>query len=123
VECTQRATPTHGLTTDHTNRIQSLLSHHSLLPTLARVLREDGKRSLELAAALATVFYTVSSVRQLHSQIGELQVGALLLDLCQLEVQRVAQRIAQEGAGAAPGSVVARMVAAATGQGSPLTDR
>lgn len=90
---------------------------------MARLLREDGRRSLELAGAAAAAFYSLSGLRQLHRAIGELQVGALLLDLCQLEVQRTAQRIAQEGRGAAPGALAARMAAAAAGKGPLLTEQ
>jgi hypothetical protein len=106
-----------------TRHVQALLSHPSLLPTLMRLLREDGKRSLDLSAAVAAAFYSLSCLRQLHRVVGELQVGALLLELCQLEVQRTAQRIAHEGPAAAPGPLMARMAAAAAGQGPPLTER
>ncbi|KAI8472723.1 MAG: kinesin-associated protein-domain-containing protein [Monoraphidium minutum] len=102
---------------------EALLSHPSLLPTLARLLREDGRRSLELAAAVAACFYSLSTMRQLHHVVGELQVGAQLLELCQLEVQRTAQRIREEGPGAAPGALAARMAAAAAGSGPPLAER
>jgi hypothetical protein len=62
-------------------------------------------------------------MRQLHRTIGELQVGALLLELCQLEVQRTAQRIAVDGLVASPGAQAARLAAAAVGQGPKLTER
>lgn len=102
---------------------QALYVHASLLPTLARLLREDGRRSLELSAAVAGAFYALSCARQLHRPIGELQVGALLLELCQLEVQRTAQRIANEGRAVTPGALAARLAAAATGRGTPLSEQ
>lgn len=98
------------------------MSHPSLLPTLARLLREDGRRSLELAGAATSAFCVLSSVRQLHRIIGELQVGALALELAQLEVQRTVQRIAQEGPAATPAALVARLAAAAAGRGPSLSD-
>jgi hypothetical protein len=55
--------------------IQSLLSHDTLLPTLARVLREDGMKSLELATAVAGCFLCCSSLAQLHKLLLENQVG------------------------------------------------
>jgi hypothetical protein len=102
---------------------QVLQAHASLLPSLARLLREDGRRSLELSASVAAVFFALSCDRQLHRTIGELQVGALLLELCQLEVQRTAQRIANEGRGATPGALSVRLAAAAAGRGAPLSEQ
>lgn len=102
---------------------QGLVTHPSLLPTLARVLREDGRRSLEVAAAVASTFFGLSAMRQLHQTIRELQVGATLLELCQLEVTRTAQRMREDGLAASPASQVARMIAAATRAGPPLTER
>lgn len=103
--------------------MQVLLSQQSLLPTLARLLREDGRRSLAMAGAVAGAFYCLSCMRQLHQTIGELHVGVLLLELCQLEVQRTAQRIAEDGLTAAPSAQAARMAAAASGLGPPLMEK
>lgn len=102
---------------------QVLRTHASLLPSLARLLREDGRRSLELSANVAGVFFALSCGRQLHRTIGELQVGALLLELCQLEVQRTAQRIANEGRDSTPGALAVRLAAAAAGRGAPLSEQ
>jgi hypothetical protein len=54
--------------------VQALLSRDSLLPTLARVLREDGMKSLELATAIAGCFLACSSLAQLHKLLLENQV-------------------------------------------------
>jgi hypothetical protein len=94
-----------------------------LIPTVARLLREDGRRSIELAAATAEIFFVLSAMQQLHNVISELQVGALLLELCQLEVQRTVQRIKEDGPVAAPGALVARVAAAAAGSAPPLSER
>ena len=98
------------------------MAHPSLLPTLARLLREDGRRSLPLASAIASAFCVLSSFRQLHHNISELQVGATVLELVQLEVQRTAQRITQQGPIAAPMALVTRLAAVAPGQAPPLSD-
>lgn len=103
--------------------MQALASHPSLLPTLTRLLREDGARSLDLAAAVACALYALSGVRQLHRAIAELQAGALLLELCQLEVARTAQRIEQDGRAAAPTTVAARLASAAATNTPPLSDK
>ena len=97
----------------HGALLQALLLHPSLVPTLARLLREDGRRSLELAAAVAGVFHVMSTMSHLHAVVSELQVGALLLDLCHLEVQRAVQRTQEFGPAAAPGALAARVAQAA----------
>lgn len=55
---------------------QALLSRETLLSTLARLLREDGPRSLEMAAAVAGCFYACSCIKELHRQLLDNQVGA-----------------------------------------------
>lgn len=55
---------------------QVLLSRETLLSTLARLLREDGPRSLEMATAVAGCFYACSCVKELHRQLLDNQVGA-----------------------------------------------
>jgi hypothetical protein len=59
---------------DPASPLQSLLSRDTLLPTLARVLREDGMKSLELATAVAGCFLACSSLAQLHKLLLENQV-------------------------------------------------
>jgi hypothetical protein len=98
------------------------VQHPSLLPTLARILREDGRRSLELAGAVVSAFFALSTVRQLHAPLSELQVGAAVMELCQLEVTRTAQRIAEDGTAAALGPLAARVAAAACGSEAELSD-
>ncbi len=55
-------------------RPQTLLSHDTLLQTLARVLREDGKRSIDLCTNIISVFFSVSNFTQFHSLIMQNQV-------------------------------------------------
>ena len=53
---------------------QTLLSHETLLQTLARVLREDGKRSIDLCTNIISVFFSVSNFTQFHALIMQNQV-------------------------------------------------
>ncbi|KAF6257067.1 kinesin-associated protein-domain-containing protein [Scenedesmus sp. NREL 46B-D3] len=57
-----------------------LLSRDSLLPSLSRLLREDGLKSLELATAVAGCFLACSSLAQLHKLLLENQLHKLLLE-------------------------------------------
>ena len=55
---------------------QALLSRETLLSTLARLLREDGPRSLEMATAVAGCFYACSCIKEMHRQLLDNQVRA-----------------------------------------------
>lgn len=55
-------------------RLQALLARETLLSTLARLLREDGPRSLDMATAVAGCFYACSCVKDLHRQLLDNQV-------------------------------------------------
>lgn len=58
---------------------QALLSRETLLSTLARLLREDGPRSLDMAMAVAGCFYACSCVKELHRQLLDNQVRAAVV--------------------------------------------
>lgn len=53
---------------------QELLGRETLVATLARVLREDGRRSLELATSLTGAFWALSVLAPLHRALLEQQV-------------------------------------------------
>ncbi|WIA24018.1 hypothetical protein OEZ85_013641 [Tetradesmus obliquus] len=108
----------------NTAHLEALLSRETLLPTLARVLREDGVKSLELATAVAGCFLACSSLAQLHKLLLENQVGTLLMDLASLELlQRAPAREAQEGPGSSAAAIAARAATAAARSGPALNDR
>lgn len=54
---------------------QTLLSHETLLQTLARVLKEESKRSIDLTINIVSVFFSVSNFTQFHGLVMGLQVG------------------------------------------------
>jgi hypothetical protein len=54
--------------------LQTLLGRDNLLSTLARLLRDDGLKSLELATAIAGCFYACSCLKQLHRLLLDNQV-------------------------------------------------
>lgn len=73
--------------------LEPLLSHATLLPTLARVLRDDGKRSMELCIAIQSVWLVLSNFSQFHQLLIENQVGVLTLEVLDLEIKRTEHRI------------------------------
>ena len=54
---------------------EALLAHESLLPTLARMLREDGKRSMDLCIHIAFVFFSLSNFSDFHALVCDNQVS------------------------------------------------
>ena len=76
---------------------QPLLSKSGLVQLLARTLREEGRKSMDLAINCVSVFFSVSNFTQFHSVIMDNQVGAMTMDLIGLEVQRTALRTREHG--------------------------
>ena len=52
-----------------------LLGHDTLVQTLARVLREEGRKSVDLATNVVSVFFAFSNYSQFHPAILENQMG------------------------------------------------
>ena len=62
------------------------------MPTLARVLRDDGKMSQELCLALMRVLFCLSCFSQLHPILVDNMVGSLTFDIVDLELKRAQRR-------------------------------
>jgi len=75
-----------------TELIEVLLGHETLFGALARVLREDGRKSMDLAINILTVFFAVSNFSQCHHVISEHQVGDMTMRIIDLELKRSADR-------------------------------
>lgn len=80
-----------------TENFESLLSHETLLQTLARLMREEMKKSIDLCVNIVSVFFSISNFSQFHQIIMDNQVGALTMDLIDLEIKRTEHRAAEEG--------------------------
>lgn len=72
--------------------LEELLAHDSLLGALSRVLKEDGKRSVDLCTNIISVFFSLSNFSQFHPAISEHGMGAKALELVDLEVKRAELR-------------------------------
>ena len=85
--------------------LEPLLSHATLLPTLARVLRDDGKRSVELCIAIQSVWLVLSNFSQFHQLLVDNQVGVSTLEVLDLEIKRTEHRIKVSGTACSTGVV------------------
>lgn len=97
----------------HTENFEPLLSHETLLQTLARLMREEMKRSIDLCINIVSVFFSISNFSQFHQIIMDNQVGALTMDLVDLEIKRTEHRAAEEGI--SPSMVAQKALDAASG--------
>lgn len=80
-----------------TDQLEPFLMHEALLGALARVLREDGRRSVDLATNVLSVFFAFSHFSQLHQVISEHQVGDATMRLMEMEFKRTDLREKEEG--------------------------
>ncbi|MEW5306391.1 MAG: hypothetical protein WDW36_008859 [Sanguina aurantia] len=104
----------------NTENFAKLLSHETLLQTLARVLKEESKRSIDLTINIVSVFFSVSNFTQFHGLVMSLQVGASTMDLIDLEIKRTEHRASDEGI--SPAMVAQKALEATQGQ-VQLSDR
>jgi len=98
----------------HTENFEVLLMHSTLLQTLARMMREEMKRSMYLCINIISVFFSISNFSQFHQIIMDNQMGALTMDLIELEIKRTEHRAAEEGI--VPAVVAQKALDAASGK-------
>ena len=70
--------------------LETLAAHETLPQTLARVLREDGRRSADIATNVLVVFFALSNASAFHGLILGNQVGDATLRVVDLELRRAA---------------------------------
>ena len=80
-----------------TDQLEPFLMHEALLGALARVLRDDGRRSVDLATNVLSVFFAFSHFSQLHQVISEHQVGDATMRLMETDFKRTDLREKEEG--------------------------
>jgi len=64
------------------------LSAETMVGALARVLREDWKRSTELATNIVYVFFCFSSFSQFHGVIAHFKIGSLCVGIIEHELRK-----------------------------------
>lgn len=72
--------------------LAALAQQGQLLGTLARVLREEGRKSADLALPLMQLFYCFSHFSQLHAALVDLRLGDLAMRSVELELRRATAR-------------------------------
>ncbi|GFH25455.1 uncharacterized protein HaLaN_23420, partial [Haematococcus lacustris] len=65
-----------------TENFESLLSHETLLQTLARLMREEMKKSIDLCVNIVSVFFSISNFSQERKLLTLIQKQDRLLYLC-----------------------------------------
>lgn len=73
------------------DNLEELTRNEAVLSALARVLREDYKRSLDLSINILSVFYSFSAFSQFHPLILQYKIGSLCIVIIEYELQRYQQ--------------------------------
>ena len=81
---------------DSTN-LTVLLQRPALLSVLARLMREDGRKSLDLSLSTVGLFCALSYFTQLQGMLLEHQVGARTLDILTFSIQRACLQVSLSG--------------------------
>ncbi|KAK9510832.1 hypothetical protein O3M35_005532 [Rhynocoris fuscipes] len=78
------------LSRDNDN-LEELARNEAVLSALARVLREDYKRSLDLSTNIVSIFHSFSQFTQFHPLILQYKIGSLSIGIIEFELQRHTQ--------------------------------
>ncbi|XP_024944929.1 kinesin-associated protein 3 isoform X2 [Cephus cinctus] len=73
------------------DNLLELTKNESLLSALARVLREDWRRSIELSTNIVYIFFCFSTYSQFHNIVLEYRIGSLCMDIIDFELRRYDQ--------------------------------
>ena len=74
------------------DNLEPLLQHESLLGLLSRLLKEEGRKSMDLAINVVYVLYSFSNFSQFHPYLLQAHVGDNIMRLLELETKRHAVR-------------------------------
>uniref|UniRef100_A0A672I0P0 Kinesin associated protein 3 n=1 Tax=Salarias fasciatus TaxID=181472 RepID=A0A672I0P0_SALFA len=70
------------------DNLLDLQHNQAALGALARVLREDWKRSAELATTITSIFFCFSRFSAFHGVVNQHKIGALCLSVVEYELER-----------------------------------
>ncbi|XP_064649316.1 kinesin-associated protein 3-like isoform X2 [Lineus longissimus] len=70
------------------DNLEELFQNETVVGALARVLREDWKKSTELATNIIYVFFCFSSFSQFHGVISHFKIGALSMTILEHELKK-----------------------------------
>ncbi|KAK3889150.1 hypothetical protein Pcinc_006727 [Petrolisthes cinctipes] len=71
--------------------LEELCKNETVLGALARVLREDWKKSLDLSYNIVYTFFCFSVFTEFHTVISHFKIGSLCMDIIDGELQRTDQ--------------------------------
>eukprot|EP00040_Diaphanoeca_grandis_P026391 m.147705 g.147705 ORF g.147705 m.147705 type:complete len:748 (+) comp30555_c0_seq2:224-2467(+) len=74
--------------TQNPDNLEEMIQNETLLGCLARVLRDEGLKSMELANNIIHVFYILSSFTVFHDFLKQYKIGALCMKIVTQEMQR-----------------------------------
>ena len=74
------------------DNLEGLLNNEALLGLLARLLKEEGRKSMDLAINIIYILYSFSNFSQFHQLLQQAHVGDNIMRLCDLEIKRQAVR-------------------------------
>jgi len=75
------------------DNLEVMLQQGTLLGVLSRLLKEDGKRSMELVINIVYIFFSFSNFSQFHQSLSEHQVGDMTMRVIELEAKRYEVRV------------------------------
>ncbi|CAH8673104.1 unnamed protein product [Schistosoma rodhaini] len=70
------------------DNLEELFQNETLIGALARVLREDWKKSTDLATNIAYIFFCFSSFSNFHGVILHFKIGALIMNIIDHELKK-----------------------------------
>ncbi|XP_014221190.1 kinesin-associated protein 3 isoform X1 [Trichogramma pretiosum] len=73
------------------DNLLELTKNESLLSVLARLLREDWRKSIDLAINIVYIFFCFSTYSQFHKVIVECRIGSLCMEIVDYELGRYDQ--------------------------------
>ncbi|KAK0165541.1 hypothetical protein PV328_004048 [Microctonus aethiopoides] len=73
------------------DNLLELTKNESLLSALARVLREDWRRNIELSHNIIYIFFCFSTYSQFHNIVLEYRIGSLCMEIVEYELLRYDQ--------------------------------
>ena len=72
------------------DNLEELIQNETLMGALSRVLREDGRRSMDLVHNIIYIFFCFSSFSQFHPMISQYMIGAMCMKIIDHEIKRTA---------------------------------
>ena len=92
------------------DNLEGLLNNEALLGLLARLLKEEGRKSMDLAINIIYILYSFSNFSQFHQLLQQAHVGDNIMRLCDLEIKRqaVRERERAQQAGTSAGTAEAK---------------